>query len=64
MSYLFADDVGTPIFKTIESFETGSKLLLITIIMFGIAILGLTIVMFILRKKFGKTKDKDYIELP
>lgn len=60
----FADDVGTPMFKAIEEAEQGSELLLYAIVIFGLIMIALSIIMFLLSKKFAKTKNKNYIDLP
>lgn len=63
MGYLFADDVGTPIIKTLNGIEVETKLLIIAGVLFMIFIVCFAVVLFILKRKLGKTKNKDYIEL-
>ena len=61
---LFGDDVGTPIFKTIEGAQQSSNVLFYGLIVFVLLLVGLAVTMFLLKKKFVKTKHKDYVDLP
>lgn len=60
----FAGDVGTPISNAIEGAEKGSEILFYGLVIFGLMLLSLVLTMFLLGKKFGKNKGKDYIDLP
>lgn len=62
--WYFADDAGTPVFKAIEGIENSSNLLFYGAIIFALPLLALAIGMLLVRKKFMRSKHKDYVDLP
>lgn len=60
----FASDVGTPLFQWLQGFTVGADLLWLGVAFFTLLMAVLGLALFLLRRKFVKKKDKNYLELP
>lgn len=60
----FADDVGTPLFKSLETPGALAHLLLFVMVVFAILIVVLSLVVIFLRRRLKFDKDEDVINLP
>lgn len=60
----FADNVGTPLIKILETPSAFARLLVYIVIVFAILIVTLSVVIIVLRHRLKLDKDDDVIKLP